>query len=77
MRLSNGGNAFNQFFLAMALWQKGKKDKSRTWFDKAVAWTKEKDAKNNELVQFWTEAAKLLGSVGPGATAATSTSKPG
>ena len=31
----------------------------------AIAWTKEKDPKNKELRQFWTEAAELLGQPGP------------
>jgi serine/threonine-protein kinase len=67
MALRNGGDASDWFFLAMAHWQKGGKDGGRKWFDKAVAWTKEKDPKNSELRQFWTEAAELLGQPGPDA----------
>ena len=67
MALRNGGAASDWFFLAMAHWQKGDKDESRRWFDKAVAWTKEKGPKNAELRQFWTEAAELLGQPGPDA----------
>ena len=40
----------------------------KKWFDKAVAWTKEKDPKNAELLLVWTEAAGLLGQ--PGSEAA-------
>ena len=45
----------------MAHAQKGEKDEARKWFDKAAAWTKEKDPKNAELLRFWKEAAELLG----------------
>src|SRR5262249_10257365 len=43
MALRNGGDSYEWFFLAMAHWQKGEKAEARKWFDKAVAWTKEKD----------------------------------
>jgi hypothetical protein len=51
----------------MALWQRGEKDRSRSFFDRAVAWTKKNDPKNAELLAFWREAAELLGRPGPGA----------
>ena len=63
--LRNGGNAYDWLFRALAHWQKGEKDKGRTWFDKAVAWTKEKNPENLELRQIWAEAAQLLGRPGP------------
>jgi serine/threonine-protein kinase len=62
----------NWFFLAMAHGQKGSKNEARKWFDKAVAWTKEKSPRNSELRQFWTEAAELLGLPGPDASGASS-----
>jgi tetratricopeptide (TPR) repeat protein len=65
MELRKGGDAYDWFSLALARWQKGDKGESRIWFDKAVAWTKEKDPKNAELRQFWAEAAALLGQQGP------------
>ena len=65
--LRNGGSAYDWFFVAMAHSQKGDKAEARKWFDKAVAWTKEKDPKNAELREFWAEAAELLGQPGPGA----------
>ncbi len=65
MALQNGGDAGDWFFLAMAHSQDGRKDEARKWFDKAVAWTREKDPKNAELRQFWTEAAELLAQPGP------------
>ena len=70
MKLRRGGSADDWFFQAMARWQKGEKDEARKWFDKAVAWTKEKDPKNTELHQFCSEAAELLGQAGPEAAGA-------
>ena len=52
------------FLQAMARWQKGDTDEARKWFDKAVAWTKEKNPKNLELRGFWKEAAELEASPG-------------
>jgi WD40 repeat protein/tetratricopeptide (TPR) repeat protein len=75
MGLSQGGNGSDWFFMAMALWQKGEKDKARMWFDKAVAWTREKGTRDTELTQFWEEAAELLCRAAPGAPTA-SPSKP-
>ena len=63
--LRNGGDADDWFVLAMAHWQKGDKVEARNWFDKAVAWIKEKNPKNGELRQFWAETAELLGQPGP------------
>ena len=60
MALGTGGDGYDWFVLAMAHWRKGEKDEARTWFDKAVAWTKGKDPKNEELRQIWKEAADLL-----------------
>ena len=57
----------NGFLLAMALWQQGHKDRSRSFFDKAVAWTRTNDPKKADLLLFWREAAKLLGQPGPDA----------
>ncbi len=72
MELRKGGDAYDWFLLAMARWQKGDKDEARKWFDKAVAWTREKDPKNAELRQFWREAAERVGQPGPNAPGAES-----
>ena len=66
--LGKGGTAYDWFFQAMARGQKGDKEQARKWFDKAVAWTKQKDPKNKELLGFWAEAAELLGQPGPAAS---------
>ena len=67
IELIKGVDASNWFFLAMALRQQGENDRARTFFDKAVAWTRKYAPKNAELLQFWREAAELLGQPGPGA----------
>ena len=64
--LLKGVDAANWFFLAMALWQRGEKNPSRSFFDQAVAWTKKNDPRNAELLAFWRESAELLGQPGPG-----------
>jgi eukaryotic-like serine/threonine-protein kinase len=68
MAMLNEADTSDFFFHALAMWQKGEKDKARDWFDKAVARTREKDPKNVELLQFWKEAAALLGQPGPGSS---------
>ena len=54
-------NATNGFFLAMAHWHLGEKDKARTWFDKAVQWMDKGLPENTDLKRFRAEAAELLG----------------
>jgi tetratricopeptide (TPR) repeat protein len=61
MKLRKGGDAFDWFFLAMAHWQLGHKDKARTWYEKAVEWMDKYQPKNEELLRFRNEAAELLG----------------
>jgi serine/threonine protein kinase/tetratricopeptide (TPR) repeat protein len=55
------GNAANGFFLAMAHWQLGAKDKAREWFAKAVQWMEKGNKENAQLKRFRAEAAELLG----------------
>jgi len=63
--VSKDVDAGNWFFIAMAQWQRGEQDRSRSYFDQAVAWTKKNDPKNADLLAFWREAALLLGQPGP------------
>ena len=67
--LMEGVDASNWFFLAMALWQQGKKDRARSQLDLAVGWTKKNDPRNAELRDFWRETALLMDQPGPSATA--------
>src|SRR5262249_26235630 len=60
MELSKGGNSFDWFFLAMARWQLGEKDKAREFYDRAVQWMEKNRPKNEELHRFRAEASELL-----------------
>ncbi len=60
-------HAANWFLLALALWQQGAKDRSGSYFEQAVSWTKKNDPKQPDLLAFWCEAAELLGRPGPAA----------
>ncbi|HZU37491.1 MAG TPA: tetratricopeptide repeat protein, partial [Gemmataceae bacterium] len=69
MELEKGAlEAFDTFFLAMAHWQLGEKEKARQWYDRAVQWTEThryqlqaNEEWPEELQRFRAEAAKLLG----------------
>jgi tetratricopeptide (TPR) repeat protein len=58
---SDAGTTFDSFFLAMAHWQLGEKEKARQWYDKAVAWMDKNKPNDDELRRFRAEAADLLG----------------
>jgi Tfp pilus assembly protein PilF len=60
MELRKGGDSFDWFFLAMAHWQLGQKDKARQWYDRAVQWMDRNQPKNEELRRFHAEATQLL-----------------
>jgi serine/threonine protein kinase/tetratricopeptide (TPR) repeat protein len=59
----DSANSSTGFFLAMAHWQLGEKDKAREWFDKSVQWMEKDPVKKDdaELKRFRAEAAELLG----------------
>jgi eukaryotic-like serine/threonine-protein kinase len=67
MELQKGKlESFDTFFLAMAHWRLGEKEKARQWYDRAVQWLeKNKQAlqkpHQEELRRFRAEAAELLG----------------
>jgi serine/threonine protein kinase len=65
MQLRKGGDASDWFFLAMAHWRSGAKDKAREWYDRAVRWVEKNRPKDEELGRFRAEAAALLGLPGP------------
>jgi tetratricopeptide (TPR) repeat protein len=54
-------NAHEGFFLAMAYWQLGDKDKAHHWFAKSVQWMDQWRIENSELKGFRDEAAELMG----------------
>jgi tetratricopeptide (TPR) repeat protein/tRNA A-37 threonylcarbamoyl transferase component Bud32 len=52
---------YNWFFLAMCHWNLDHKDEARKWYDRAVKSMEKDNSKNDELNDFRTEAAALLG----------------
>ena len=60
LELRKGGDSFDWFFLGIAHWQLGEKDKARQWYAKAVQWMDKNQPKNEELQRFRQEAEELL-----------------
>jgi tetratricopeptide (TPR) repeat protein len=60
MQLRKGGDSFDWFFLAMAHWQMGEKDKARQRYNEAVQWMEKNQPKNDELRRFRSEAEEVL-----------------
>jgi uncharacterized protein HemY len=56
-----GGDAYQWFFLAMAHWQRGEKEKARQLYNRAVGWTDKNEPRNEDLRRFRAEASQLLG----------------
>ncbi len=61
MKLNNGGLPFDWFFLAMAHWRQGDKDKARKWCTQAIDWMQKNKSRDQELRRFRAEAEDLLG----------------
>jgi serine/threonine protein kinase/tetratricopeptide (TPR) repeat protein len=53
--------SFNTFFLAMAHWQLGERERARQWYDRAVRWMEKYQAHDEELLRIRAEAAALIG----------------
>jgi tetratricopeptide (TPR) repeat protein len=53
--------SFNAFFLAMAHWRLGAKDKARQWLENGVRWMEKNLPDDEELRRFRSEAEELLG----------------
>jgi tetratricopeptide (TPR) repeat protein len=64
MRLREGGDSFDWFFLAMAHWRLGNRDKARAWFDQAVQWMDKHNPHDAELRRFRAEAEVMLADPG-------------
>jgi len=60
MSLRSGGNSFDWFFLAMAHWRLGERDKAQTSFDRAVQWMDKYKPHDDELRRFRAEADALM-----------------
>jgi serine/threonine-protein kinase len=60
MSLRSGGDSSDWFFLAMAHWRLGDRDKARTWFDRAVQWMDRQMPYDDELRRFRAETEAML-----------------
>jgi tetratricopeptide (TPR) repeat protein len=60
MSLRAGGNSFDWFFLAMAHWRLGDRDKARAWLDRAVQGMDRHKPHDDELRRFRAEAEAIL-----------------
>jgi eukaryotic-like serine/threonine-protein kinase len=60
MQLRKGGDSFDWYFLAMAHWQLGEKDKARQRYEQAVQWREKNQPTNDELRRFQAEAAEVV-----------------
>jgi serine/threonine protein kinase/Flp pilus assembly protein TadD len=60
VRLRGGGDSDDWFFLAMAHWRLGEREKARRWYDQGVQWMDKHRPKGRELGRFRAEAAELL-----------------
>jgi tetratricopeptide (TPR) repeat protein len=61
MKLRNGGDSFDWFFLALVYHQLGQPQEARQWCEKAVRWFQQKRPFDLELPRFQAEAARELG----------------
>jgi uncharacterized protein HemY len=59
-RMESGADHYHRFFLAMAYWHLGEKDKARQAYEQAAEWMNENQPNNDELRRFRAEAAELL-----------------
>ena len=61
MKLRNGGDRSDWFFLAMSHEKLGEKEKARQWYDRATHWMGKNSGSDQEIGRFRSEAAELLG----------------
>ena len=60
MKLRNGGDRSDWFFLAMSHEKLGDKEKARQWYDRATLGMEKNSSTNEEINRFRAEAAELL-----------------
>jgi tetratricopeptide (TPR) repeat protein len=59
-QMQGGGKGFDLFFLAMARWQLGEKDRASQLYELGAAWTRKNQPSNRELQTVQLEANALL-----------------
>jgi uncharacterized protein HemY len=61
MELRHEGNAYDWYFLAMAQWQKGEREKSRTSVREGTEWMEKNCPEKSDLKLLRAEAEQLIG----------------
>jgi tetratricopeptide (TPR) repeat protein len=61
MELSEGGNSFDWFSLAMVHEKLGDREEARQWYNRATGWMAKNQATSEELRRFRAETAQVLG----------------
>ncbi|HVK15774.1 MAG TPA: tetratricopeptide repeat protein, partial [Fimbriiglobus sp.] len=61
IKLRDGGDRTDWYYLALAYWHLNRKDEARKWYDKAAAAVSEKQPPDAEQARLRAEAEKLLG----------------
>jgi tetratricopeptide (TPR) repeat protein len=57
----NDDDGFDWFYLAMAYWRLGDRDRARQWYDKATTWVEAHLSQDPHMQRLRAEAAELLG----------------
>ncbi len=65
MKLRNGGDSFDWFFMALIDVKSARKDQAKVWYEKAVQWYQQYRPLDIELQRFHVEAARALGLQAP------------
>ncbi len=76
MAIRSGGDSFDWFFLALVEMKRGKPADARDWYDRAVAWYRQRAPRNEELYRFQVESALALGLPKPETPAAVTIAGP-
>ena len=61
MRLRDGGDGYDWFFLAMTHARQGDEERATQWYQRAQTWFMNQKSPNDELLQTQVEAAKVFG----------------
>jgi tetratricopeptide (TPR) repeat protein len=68
IELRSGGDSNDFFFLAMAHWQLGDRERAQQWYKRAVRWMEKNPSDDPDLRRFRAEAIALLGLPGDGSS---------
>jgi len=61
MALDGGGDPWDWFYLAMACWRQGDRDRARAWYARSIRWMEEHPPIDESLIRYRKEADALFG----------------